>query len=161
MHLPGCLRPWTFSLNVGLIMLSSDYHMSCFDFLPGYSIWEFRAFSQDKKLKYSSRERTVGIFEEMYFICCLYMTICAESISAVCQAVNDAAFPQIVKFKMAVIGHIQFNFFVIFVHSFFVWRPWFIEIYLRCLALMIWDMTSNGTRYVIEISWIRAPTGMC
>ena len=49
--------------------------------------------------------------------------------------------------------------FVIFVYNSFVWRPWYIEMYLRCLALMIWDMTSNGTRYVIERSWVRAPPG--
>ena len=33
---------------------------------------------------------------------------CAECVPAVCQAVNDTVFPQIVKFKIAVIGHIQF-----------------------------------------------------
>ena len=30
----------------------------------------------------------------------------------------------------------------------------------ECLALMIWNMTSNGTQYVIERSSVRAPPGI-
>ena len=85
-----------------------------------------------------------------------------ESISAVCQAVNRTIFLQIVKFKMAVIGHLQFIFLVIFIYNLFVWGPWNIEIYLRCIALMVWDITTiNRIWYVIERSWVRAPPGVC
>ena len=42
-HLPGCFRPWTFPLNIGLNMLPSDSFMSCLDFLLGYSTGEFQA----------------------------------------------------------------------------------------------------------------------
>ena len=43
-----------------------------------------------------------------------------------------------------------------------VWSPWYIEICLGCIALVIWDMTTNNrTRYVIERSWVRAPSGVC
>ena len=55
-----------------------------------------------------------------------------------------------------------FHIFVIFVYNFLVWSPWYIKIYLRCIALRIWDMTIiNGTRYVIERSWVRAQLGVC
>ena len=90
------------------------------------------------------------------------MNFSAESISAVCQAVSDTVFPQIVKFKMAAIGHFQFVFLVIFIYNFLVWSPWYIEIYVGCIALGIWDMaTIKQTRYVIERSWVRAPSGVC
>ena len=42
-QLPGCFRPWTFSLNIGLNMLPSDSFMSCLHSLLGYSIGEFQA----------------------------------------------------------------------------------------------------------------------
>ena len=42
-HLPGCFRPWTFLLNIGLNMLPSEYFTSCLDFLLRYSTEEFRA----------------------------------------------------------------------------------------------------------------------
>ena len=52
--------------------------------------------------------------------------------------------------------------FVIFVYNFFVWSHRYIGIYLRCIVFMIWDTTTiNGTRYVIERSWVRAPPGVC
>ena len=52
--------------------------------------------------------------------------------------------------------------FVIYAYNFFGWSHWYIEIYLRTIVLMILDMTTiNGTRYVIERSWIRAPPGVC
>ena len=90
------------------------------------------------------------------------MNFCAESISALCQAVSGTVFPQIVKFKMAVIGHLQFIFFVISMYNFLVWSPWYIEICLGCNALVIWDMTTiNPTRYVIKWSLVRAPSGVC
>ena len=41
--LPGCFRPWTFSLNIGLNMLNSDALMSCLHSLLGYSTGEFQA----------------------------------------------------------------------------------------------------------------------
>ena len=42
-QLPGCFRPWTFSLNIGLDMLPSDSFMSCLHSLLGYSTGEFQA----------------------------------------------------------------------------------------------------------------------
>ena len=42
-HLPGCFRPWTFLLNVGLNMLASDYFMLCLDSLLVYSTRELQA----------------------------------------------------------------------------------------------------------------------
>ena len=42
-HLPGYLCPLTFSLNIGMNMLPSDYFMSCLDSLLWYSTGEFRA----------------------------------------------------------------------------------------------------------------------
>ena len=41
-HLPGCFRPWTFPLNIGLNMLPSDSLLSCLDHLLGYSTEEFQ-----------------------------------------------------------------------------------------------------------------------
>ena len=41
-QLPGCFRPWTFSLNIGLNMLPVDF-MSCLNSLLGYSTGEFQA----------------------------------------------------------------------------------------------------------------------
>ena len=42
-QLPGCFRPWTFSLNIGLNMFSLDSFMSCLHSLLGYSTVEFQA----------------------------------------------------------------------------------------------------------------------
>ena len=42
-QLPGCFRPWTFSLNIGLNMFHLDFFMSCLHSLLGYSTWEFQA----------------------------------------------------------------------------------------------------------------------
>ena len=42
-HLPGCFRPWTFSLNIELNMLPLDSFMSCLHSLLGYFIGEFQA----------------------------------------------------------------------------------------------------------------------
>ena len=42
-QLPGCFRPWTFSLNIGLNMLPSDPFMSCLHSLLGYSTGDFQA----------------------------------------------------------------------------------------------------------------------
>ena len=42
-QLPGCFRPWTFSLNIGLNMLPSDSFMSRLQSLQGYSTGEFQA----------------------------------------------------------------------------------------------------------------------
>ena len=42
-HHPGCFHPWTFPLNIGLDMLTSDSFMSCLDSLLGYSTGEFEA----------------------------------------------------------------------------------------------------------------------
>ena len=42
-QLPGCFRPWTFSLKIGLNMFPLDSFMSCLHFLLGYSIDEFHA----------------------------------------------------------------------------------------------------------------------
>ena len=42
-QLPGCFRPWTFSLSIGLNMLPLDSFMSCLHSLLGYSTWEFQA----------------------------------------------------------------------------------------------------------------------
>ena len=36
-QLPGCFRPWKFSLNIGLSMLPSDSFMSCLHSLLGRS----------------------------------------------------------------------------------------------------------------------------
>ena len=42
--------------------------------------------------------------------------------------------------------------FVIFAFNFLVLSHWYVEIYCRCIVLMIWDITNiNGTRHVIEI----------
>ena len=35
-HLPGCFRPWTFPLNIGLKIFPSDSFMSCLDSLLGF-----------------------------------------------------------------------------------------------------------------------------
>ena len=42
-ELPGCFRPWTFSLNIGLNMIPLDAFMSCLHSLLGYSTGEFQA----------------------------------------------------------------------------------------------------------------------
>ena len=42
-HLPGCFRPWTFSLNIGLNMLPMDFFMACLHSLLGYSTGVFQA----------------------------------------------------------------------------------------------------------------------
>ena len=42
-QLPGCLSPWTFSLNIGLSMFPLDSFMSCLHSLLGYSTGEFQA----------------------------------------------------------------------------------------------------------------------
>ena len=42
-QLPGCFRPWTFSLNIGLNMLPLDSFMLCLHSLLGYSTGEFQA----------------------------------------------------------------------------------------------------------------------
>ena len=42
-QLPGCFRPWTFTLNIGLNMLPSDSFISCLHSLLGYSTGEFQA----------------------------------------------------------------------------------------------------------------------
>ena len=42
-QLPGCFRPWTFSLNIGLNMLPLDSFMSCLHSLLGYSTGKFQA----------------------------------------------------------------------------------------------------------------------
>ena len=42
-HLPGCFRPWTFLLNIGLNMLPPESFVSCLDSLLGYSTGEFHA----------------------------------------------------------------------------------------------------------------------
>ena len=41
-QLPGRFRSWTFSLNIGLNMLTSDSFMSCLHSLLGYSTGEFQ-----------------------------------------------------------------------------------------------------------------------
>ena len=43
-QLPGCFRPWTFSLNIGLTMLPLDSFMSWLHSLLGYSTGDFQAF---------------------------------------------------------------------------------------------------------------------
>ena len=97
----------------------------------------------------------VSIFEEKYFICCFYMNFLCWIHFCRMPSCKWHRFPQIVKFKMAVIRHLQFIFL-----SFSNTISWFG--YLKCIVLMIWDMTTiNGTRYVIEISWVRAPLGVC
>ena len=42
--LPGCVRHWTFSLNIGLDMFPSDSFMPCLHSLQGYSTGEFQTF---------------------------------------------------------------------------------------------------------------------
>ena len=42
-QLQGCFRPWTFSLNIGLIILPSDSFMLCLHSQLGYSTGEFQA----------------------------------------------------------------------------------------------------------------------
>ena len=42
-QLPGCFRPWTFALNIGLNMLPLDTFMPCLHSLLGYSTGEFQA----------------------------------------------------------------------------------------------------------------------
>ena len=42
-QLPGCFRPWTFSLNIGLNMFLLDSFMSCLYSILGYSTGEFQA----------------------------------------------------------------------------------------------------------------------
>ena len=42
-QLPGCFRPWTFPLNIGLNMLPLDSFMSYLHTLLGYPTWEFQA----------------------------------------------------------------------------------------------------------------------
>ena len=42
-QLPGCFRPWTFSLNIGSDMIHFDSFMSCLHSLLGYSTGEFQA----------------------------------------------------------------------------------------------------------------------
>ena len=72
-------------------------------------------------------------------------------------------FPLIRKFQIGPSSNIfnSYFFFVIFVYNSLVWTPWYKEIYLRCIALLIWHMaTNNGTRYVIERSWARPPPGL-
>ena len=41
-QLPGCCRPWTFSLNSGLNIFPLDSFMSCLHFLLGCSAGEFQ-----------------------------------------------------------------------------------------------------------------------
>ena len=41
--LPGCFRPWTFFLNIGLNMLPLDSFMACLHSILGYSTGEFQA----------------------------------------------------------------------------------------------------------------------
>ena len=81
------------------------YDRNCFPTVYGVS------YSQDKKLKY--KDLQAFLRKSTSFVVSTWR-FCAEFISAVCQAVNDIVFPQILKFKMAVIGHIQFIFFVFF-----------------------------------------------
>ena len=42
-QLPGCLWPWTFSLNIGLNVFPLDSFMSCLHSLLEYSTGEFQA----------------------------------------------------------------------------------------------------------------------
>ena len=42
-QLPGCFRPWTFSLNIGFNMFPLDSFMSCLHSLLVYSTGEFQA----------------------------------------------------------------------------------------------------------------------
>ena len=42
-QLPGCFRPWTFSLNIGLNMLHLESLVSCLHSLLGYSTGKFQA----------------------------------------------------------------------------------------------------------------------
>ena len=42
-QLPGCFRPWTFSLNIGLNIFPLDSFMSCLYSLLGYPTGEFQA----------------------------------------------------------------------------------------------------------------------
>ena len=41
-QLPGCFRPWTFSLNFEFNMFPLDSFMSCLHSLVGYSTGEFQ-----------------------------------------------------------------------------------------------------------------------
>ena len=41
-QLPGCFRPWTFSLNIGLNIFPLHSFMSCLHYLLGYSTVEFQ-----------------------------------------------------------------------------------------------------------------------
>ena len=42
-QLPGCVCPWTFSLNIGLNMLPLDFFMSCLHSILEYCTGEFQA----------------------------------------------------------------------------------------------------------------------
>ena len=42
-QLPGCFRPWTFSLKIGLNRFPLDSFMSCLHSLLGYSTGDFQA----------------------------------------------------------------------------------------------------------------------
>ena len=42
-QLPGCFRPWTISLNIGLNIFPLDSFMSCLHSLLGYSTGGFQA----------------------------------------------------------------------------------------------------------------------
>ena len=42
-QLPGCFRPWTLSLNIGLTMFPFDSFMSCLHSLLGHSTGQFQA----------------------------------------------------------------------------------------------------------------------
>ena len=42
-QLPGCVRPWTFFLNIGLNMFPLGSFMSCLHSLQAYSTGEFQA----------------------------------------------------------------------------------------------------------------------
>ena len=41
-HLPGCFRPWTLPLNIGLDMLPLESLLLCLDSLQGYPTGEFQ-----------------------------------------------------------------------------------------------------------------------
>ena len=45
-QLPGCFRPWTLSLNIGLNMLPLDSFMSCLHSILGYFTGEFRVLQR-------------------------------------------------------------------------------------------------------------------
>ena len=57
-QLPGCFRPWTFSLNIGLTMFPLDSFMSCLHYLLGYSTGEFQALQLIVLAAFSCREST-------------------------------------------------------------------------------------------------------